>query len=328
MRSEKMPEDQSPSHELSPSHRLRLRELEQVIDEGLATFVRVGRALQEIRDRRLYRESHASFEDYCRERFGLGRHWAYRQIRGAEVTSILEDVDSCQQSGRLPATEAQARPLTPLEPEEAREAWSVAVELADGSQPTSGDVREAIERLTEGESDGTSDGGDASVHFSSDTDEWLTPPGIVERVQEVLGRIDLDPCAASPSSPAVPAETHLTEADDGLSHEWSGRVYLNPPYGREIGEWVEKLVREYESQSPGSVDEAVALTPARTDTSWFRQLRPYPRCFLHGRLRFSGHENSAPFPSMTVYLGPCPEDFITVFSELGDIYVAVNGSDG
>lgn len=319
--------DQPTSTGLPPFHRRRLKELEHVIEEGLTTFVRVGRALQEIRNRRLYRETHRTFEDYCRERFGIGRHYAYRQIRGAEITAVLDDVDSCQQTDRLPANEAQARPLTTVEPMEARRAWAMAVEAAGDSQPTSSEVAAAVRRVTENEDAVSSDERDG-VHFSSESDEWLTPPAIVERVLEVLNRIDLDPCAASRSSPTVPAETHFTAANDGLDHQWFGKVYLNPPYGREIRRWVEKLVLEYESQSSGSVEEAVALAPARTDTAWFRRLLPYPKCFLHGRLKFSGHENAAPFPSMTVYLGPRPEDFVSVFSEIGDVYVAVDGSDG
>jgi hypothetical protein len=60
----------------------------------------------------------------------------------------------------------------------------------------------------------------------------------------------------------------------------SGRVYLNPPYGREIDNWVARLVDEHAS---GSVPEAVALVPARVDTEWFRRLDPFPRCFIWGR---------------------------------------------
>lgn len=306
---------------LSRSDRERLQKLERIIDEGLATFVRVGRALQEICDRQLYRETHSTFDDYCRNRFGIGRHYAYRQIRGAEVTATLEDVDNCQHFDRLPANEAQARPLTTLEPQEVRDAWSLAVELSNGEQPTSREVQRAVDLVTGETKAHHSNGSNAAVHFSSESDDWLTPTSLVDRVQEVLGAISLDPCAASGSSPVVPAEAHFTEEDDGLARTWTGSVYMNPPYGRAIEKWVKKLVGEYET---GAVSEAVTLLPARTDTGWFRRLRPYPRCFLHGRLTFSGHENSAPFPSMTVYLGDTPEEFVNVFSEIGDIYVAVD----
>ena len=153
------------------------------------------------------------------------------------------------------------------------------------------------------------------VHFSSDSPEWHTPPEVVAKVVRVLGEIDVDPCADM--NRTIPATTHYTKDEDGLSVEWGGRVYMNPPYGGEVRRWVDKLVLEYSSRV---VVEAIALVPSRTDTGWFRALRDYPRCFVSGRLKFSGSENSAPFPSMVVYLGPNPDSFAEVFGDLGDIY--------
>lgn len=157
-----------------------------------------------------------------------------------------------------------------------------------------------------------------SVHFQSESHEWYTPPHVVDRVLAVLGEIDLDPCAEDARS--VPAREHLTRAEDGLSRAWSGRVYMNPPYKRDIPKWITKLKAEYER---GDVTEAVALVPARTDTEWFSELRVYLRCFIVGRLKFSGHHNSAPFPSAVFYLGDEGERFAEAFEGLGDIYKAV-----
>jgi hypothetical protein len=156
------------------------------------------------------------------------------------------------------------------------------------------------------------------VHFSSETAEWNTPAEIIERVLAVFGgRIDLDPCSNSTTKPNVPAAKHFTLKEDGLWHVWKGRVYMNPPYGQDIGRWVERLCTQYEA---GGVVEAIALVPARTDTEWFERFREYCRCFLRGRLRFSGHENTAPFPSMVVYLGTRAGRFARVFGRLGDVY--------
>jgi len=80
------------------------------------------------------------------------------------------------------------------------------------------------------------------------------------------GEIDLDPCSNSHEEPNVPAKTHFTREDDGLAQDWHGRVYMNPPYGYEIAEWVDRLCQQYEQ---GSVIEAITLVPARTDTAWF-----------------------------------------------------------
>ncbi|MEJ7790786.1 MAG: DNA methyltransferase [Gaiellaceae bacterium] len=94
--------------EVSAVERTRLVELEAVVKGGLQTFYDVGHALMEIRDARLYRDSHGSFEDYCRERWSMQRAHAYRLIGSAEVMSILSP------TGDTPANERQARELAPL----------------------------------------------------------------------------------------------------------------------------------------------------------------------------------------------------------------------
>jgi len=130
----------------------------------------------------------------------------------------------------------------------------------------------------------------------------------------------LDPCS-NPGTPNVPASRHFTITDNGLDQHWHGRVYMNPPYGREIVEWVDKLTAEYRN---GRVDEAVALLPARVDTSWWFRLPADYVCFIKGRLSFSQHENAAPFPSCAAYLGRWPERFVQEFSTLGRVYRVVS----
>jgi phage N-6-adenine-methyltransferase len=165
--------------------------------------------------------------------------------------------------------------------------------------------------------------GDMGVHYSSKSSEWYTPPDLLERVITVLGPIELDPCSNSHDAPNVPAQRHFTREDDGLAQSWaSAALFMNPPYGSEIGPWVEKLAADYEEHHVGA---AIALLPARTDTAWFRRLSAYPRCFIFGRLKFvspeSGEENPAPFPSMAVYLGPDAGAFQRAFAEIGDVFI-------
>lgn len=166
-----------------------------------------------------------------------------------------------------------------------------------------------LQRFAEGKRD--------AVHYSSESEEWNTPGSIVELVLTLLGEVDLDPCSNSKKKPNVPAKKVFTKNEDGLSHEWEGKVYMNPPYGKVLAAWVEKLASEFES---GRVVEALALVPSRTDTEWFRRLQNYPRCFLHGRLKFGEQENPAPFPSMVVYFGKRTDAFLRVFGVVGDIY--------
>lgn len=154
--------------------------------------------------------------------------------------------------------------------------------------------------------------------FTSASPEWYTPTEIIERVVALFGTIDLDPCSNSGGEPRIPASKHYREADNGLDQQWRGKVYMNPPYGREIGAWVDKLADEFEY---GNVSEAIALVPARTDTGWWAHLPASMVCFVTGRLSFSDHENPAPFPSAVCYLGKDVERFASEFLSLGLVYV-------
>ncbi|NLB00624.1 MAG: adenine methyltransferase [Methanomicrobiales archaeon] len=155
--------------------------------------------------------------------------------------------------------------------------------------------------------------------FTSKTPEWYTPPEIIEAVRDLFGgMIDLDPCSnAEGDRPHVPAAEHYTREDDGLAHAWYGRVYMNPPYGRGIKPWIEKVREEYEA---GRISEAVVLVKSATDTAWFRILSGrFPRCEVAGRLKFSGCDSPAPFPSVLFYLGDEVQQFAEAFGGFGVI---------
>lgn len=163
--------------------------------------------------------------------------------------------------------------------------------------------------------------------FTSRTEEWTTPPHIIAIATQILGEIDLDPC--SDPDLTVPAHVHYTREDDGLAQRWFGRVYMNPPYGKQIKQWIDKVCDAYESNE---IESAVVLVHARTDTKWARRISAYPRCYIYGRLKFGGSVNSAPFPSMLVYLGRDFMRFLVFTEQLGDSYVRIklerkNGPD-
>lgn len=305
----------------------RLEVLESVIEAGMQTFVHVGNALLEIRDSRLYRQTHGTFEDYCGEKWQMGRNYANRMIAAAEVITNLVPIVTI-----LPATESQARPLTILPPEAQREVWAAAVETAPGGKVTASHVQATVNRYRTSVNVEDNFGHvetyaepkppvapAMAVHFSSETPEHYTPAAIIDAAIACMGGIDLDPCSNSHQAPNVPAATHYTAADDGLAQHWFGCVYMNPPYGREIEEWVDKLVNEYEH---GSVTEAIALVPSRTDTQWWLKLREYHVCFVEGRLKFlgSGKGDPAPFPSAVFYLGGNTDRFVAAFEPIGDIW--------
>jgi len=106
---------------------------------------------------------------------------------------------------------------------------------------------------------------------------WLTPPHIIR----ALGPFDLDPCAAPAPRPWDTAAAHLTAEDDGLSHEWWGRVWMNPPYSEPLlSQFMDRLGRH---------DRGTALVFARTETApFFRNIwrRASGLLFLEGRLHF------------------------------------------
>ena len=126
------------------------------------------------------------------------------------------------------------------------------------------------------------------------SDEWITPQDLYDKLDNEF-HFTLDPCSTPENAKC---EKYYTLEDDGLSQEWGGyRVFCNPPYS-EIGKWVSKAYEE--SLKPDTL--VVLLIPARTDTKWFHNYishRSEVR-FLKGRLRFSGTDMNAPFPSMVV----------------------------
>lgn len=126
-----------------------LRRYEEAIGRGLRSFVEVGRALQAIRDGRLYRATHRSFGEYCRDRWQMGRAHANRYIDGSTVVGLLSPI------GDIPANESQARPLTrirnakgDLDREMIRKVWARIV----ASAPTyPGGRRQITARIIEAE---------------------------------------------------------------------------------------------------------------------------------------------------------------------------------
>lgn len=131
--------------------------------------------------------------------------------------------------------------------------------------------------------------------FSSKTNEWATPLALFQELDKEFG-FTLDPCATPQNAKC---KKFYTLEDDGLKQNWGGhRVFCNPPYGREIGRWVEKCYREAQR---GAL--VVALIPARTDTRYFHEFiwkKAKEIRFLRGRLHFNESKQAAPFPSMIV----------------------------
>lgn len=133
-----------------------------------------------------------------------------------------------------------------------------------------------------------------SVHFRSDSCEWSTPRDFFARVNERFV-FTLDVCATPENAKC---RRFYTRADDGLSQPWTGRVWCNPPYGREIGKWV---ARAELAARTGEAEVVVCLVPARPGSGWFQDIAMKGEVeFIRGRLRFGGQDCAAPFDSALV----------------------------
>ena len=121
---------------------------------------------------------------------------------------------------------------------------------------------------------------------NSSNKDWYTPPEVFELLR--CPAFDLDPCSPGLDKCCVPAKACYTE--NGLLKTWHGRVWLNPPYGQETGDWLGKLAQH---------GNGIALVFARTDTLWFHitACKADAICFLNGRIRFiaeNGKKGGAP----------------------------------
>lgn len=117
-------------------------------------FYEAGCALRELRDRRLYRSTHRTFEEYCKDRFAFQRRHSYRLIDAAIVVDNLCPIGTHEDLGTnriqiLPTHERQVRDLVGLEPDEQRQVWQEAIEQSSGKVPSGRTVKNIVERLKE-----------------------------------------------------------------------------------------------------------------------------------------------------------------------------------
>ncbi|MCW6053729.1 phage N-6-adenine-methyltransferase [Lyngbya sp. CCAP 1446/10] len=211
--------------------------------------------------------------------------------------------------------EANNNPSIPLPIESIHQAPSAKYQTTPGVYPISEPHQLEEFALTQ---DATAESKGKSA--KKNTDCWYTPPEIVELVLQTLGWIDLDPCADNHKH--VPAKAHYTEANNGLTREWAGKVFMNPPYSCP-GKWIAKLQAEFDS---GRVTEAIALVPAATDTLWLSPLLSTQAiCFWKGRIKFLDTDYQPKLPArqshVLVYWGAEPAKFQEVFQERGTIFI-------
>lgn len=160
--------------------------------------------------------------------------------------------------------------------------------------------------------------------------EWYTPPEFAEAARRVMGEIDLDPASCKVANEnSVKAKRYFTKDDDGLSQEWAGRVWMNPPYASGL---IEKFCQKLAESE--KVSEAICLVNNGTETGWFHTLttRATAVCFPRRRVRFRNQDlqesDSGPLQGQAiVYIGDCPKKFVDAFGAFGLCFfkVVTNG---
>jgi len=165
--------------------------------------------------------------------------------------------------------------------------------------------------------------GGSQLNQQSLSNEHYTPAKYIEAARTVLGGIDLDPASCEEANKTVKATEFFTKDDDGLTKEWGGRVWLNPPYGGDVGKFIDKLVSEMKA---GNVDAAVILVNAHcTDTIWFQPLWEGCLCFTNHRINFTGDDerSGSTHGSVFIYFGPDESAFVKVFTQFGPVVARI-----
>ena len=222
---------------------------------------------------------------------GLAEHKTTYAI-GKEVAQWIEKL-----------FQAKVRPETI---EERARRQRIATNVANGSTPENQTEIEENQEI-KFEHGGTREGAGRPPKFSvspaggdwyqsSESPEWETPPWLFDILNKEF-HFELDVCA---SSKIHKCDKFFSKSDDGLKQDWDKVCWMNPPYGREISDWMKKARVESENGST-----IVCLVPARTDTEWW-----WENCiqgeirFIRGRLQWPGSDTAAPFPSAVIILGP------------------------
>lgn len=158
------------------------------------------------------------------------------------------------------------------------------------------------------------------VAHNSGNNEWYTPKAYIDAAFEVMGGIDLDPASSAIANEIIKATTYHTSEDDGLSKNWAGHVWMNPPYSSElISKFTSKLCEHFNA---GEIIEAIVLVNNATETGWFQEMAELASaiCFPKGRVKFwhPERESAAPLQGQAVlYLGKQAKKFSAAFADFG-----------
>lgn len=161
------------------------------------------------------------------------------------------------------------------------------------------------------------------------SNEWYTPAKYIDAARALMGAIDVDPASNPKANEVIQAATYYTIETDGFNKSWNGRVWLNPPYGRDGAEsnqalWSARLIEQYKA---GITKEAILLVNAVPGNKWFHPLWEFPICFPYERIRFYDEEGETGQPTHSnalIYMGPQIMRFAEIFAPLGKVVAGID----
>ncbi|WP_288201685.1 DNA N-6-adenine-methyltransferase [uncultured Megasphaera sp.] len=146
-----------------------------------------------------------------------------------------------------------------------------------------------------------------NILYSSESEVWETPQALFNKLNDEF-HFDIDVCATPENAKCC---KFFSPLDDGLSQDWQGVCWMNPPYGKKIVAWMKKALE--------AETTVVCLVPSRTDTKWWHEyaMKASEIRFIKGRLKFGDSKNSAPFPSAIIVFGKTHKDLKVCSMERG-----------
>ena len=251
---------------------------------------------------------YSSWRDCVSSEFEFGQSHLYRLLDAARVEQNISPIGET-----VAIPESHLRPLVPLAPAAQRFVYQAAIDTAPNGKLTAAHIQDTVNAHIP----------DAKPHVAhnSGENEWYTPSEYIKAARKVMGGIDLDPASSVIANKTVQAIRYFAASDNGLSQEWFGNVWLNPPYSQPlIQQFAEKLVAEWES---GRVDQACVLVNNATDTAWLQTMLSVctALCLVRGRIKFldpSGRAVGAPLQGQVIlYFGTKLDRFADVFKAFG-----------
>lgn len=161
-----------------------------------------------------------------------------------------------------------------------------------------------------------------SAQADHESDEWGSPPRIVEPARATMGSIDCDPASNARAQKVIRAGVYYTKKDDGLEHEWHGNIWLNSPYSMPLIQlFTTAMLEEYLAKR---AKQAVVLVNNATETKWFQSLiKRFPACIPEGRIGFldrNGKEvDNNRSGQVLFYIGPRVKRFIQCYADVGPV---------